>query len=212
MRVLVFGDSIAYGYNDIEGGWPARIRKYYDTQRLKHGAAEQPSLYNLGIDADTSLDVLERVEAETSARERADNTALIIAIGVNDTLIRDGEEISNPRKFVENLHEIAAVARYYTDKMLFVGLTPVDEDRCNKPGPDGVEYYNQRILKFETALEQFCEQDGLPFVKLYDVFKQQHELHDLLPDGLHPNEMGHHLIASLVLPELHAMLTEPTIS
>ena len=49
MNILVFGDSIAYGKWDEQGGWVQRLRKYIDK---KYNLIDEPKswlVYNLGI-------------------------------------------------------------------------------------------------------------------------------------------------------------------
>ncbi len=83
MRVLVFGDSITQGFWDMEGGWVSRIRKHYDQQMIYDADNDLPSIFNLGVSADSSDDVLVRFENETKVRA-TEEIAFIIAIGVND--------------------------------------------------------------------------------------------------------------------------------
>lgn len=81
---LVFGDSIAYGALDAQGGWVARLRAYIDSLTL-----DDPNsyfrLFNLSIGGDSIEGLLKRFEYEAEQRlsEEA-NTTIIFAIGIND--------------------------------------------------------------------------------------------------------------------------------
>lgn len=70
MRVLVFGASITQGYWDTQGGWVQRLRTHYDKKQIADLTKDNPSVFNLGVSADTTKDILERFEAETKARSR----------------------------------------------------------------------------------------------------------------------------------------------
>jgi hypothetical protein len=71
MRVLVFGDSITQGYWDTDGGWVDRIRRHFDTiQATDLQDNDEPTIFNLGISADNSRNILERIETETISRTR----------------------------------------------------------------------------------------------------------------------------------------------
>jgi lysophospholipase L1-like esterase len=49
VRVLVFGDSIAQGFWDSEGGWVERLRKHYNSLALEDlKSNQQPEIFNLG--------------------------------------------------------------------------------------------------------------------------------------------------------------------
>lgn len=78
--ICVFGDSIVWGEGDpVGGGWVSRLKRYYE----EHNCGV--SVYNLGIDADTSEWLLSRIESETLAREP---DIVVIAIGINDSIYR----------------------------------------------------------------------------------------------------------------------------
>jgi lysophospholipase L1-like esterase len=74
---LVFGDSIAMGYNDKKGGW---------VEKLKHVVYPEP-VYNLGVDGDSIDDVADRILDESDRRLGSGDTAkIIIAVGINDAV------------------------------------------------------------------------------------------------------------------------------
>jgi hypothetical protein len=50
-KILVFGDSIAYGDYDKEGGWVIRLRKFLDERQL-----DSYETYNLGIPIDETTE------------------------------------------------------------------------------------------------------------------------------------------------------------
>ena len=81
VQVLVFGDSIAYGARDGEGGWVQRLRKFLDERNLM-GCL----IYNLGVSGDTVQGLLERFEFETEQRMRKGEEAVFIfEVGINDS-------------------------------------------------------------------------------------------------------------------------------
>ena len=52
-------------------------------------------------------------------------------------------------------------------------------------------------------MRSLCEKELIPQVRTFETFKQKVELGEkVLIDGIHPNNAGHSLIYSLVLPEL----------
>src|SRR4051794_3073952 len=102
MRVLVFGDSITYGKWDELGGWADRLKQYYDAKAIKSQTRDFPNVYNLGISANKTVDLMERFETETKARLE-DPLALVFAIGINDSIIESGSEISEPEVYRQQL-------------------------------------------------------------------------------------------------------------
>src|SRR5438270_8640503 len=101
MRVLVFGDSIAQGFWDTEGGWVATLSKHYTELALKDlRNNKQPGIYNLRISGDTTRSLLARIESETKVRKWPGEPLLVlIAIGTNDDLFESDKQWIPPEQF-----------------------------------------------------------------------------------------------------------------
>lgn len=212
MRVLFFGDSITQGFFDLEGGWVTRLRKQYDQIFFDAGAdptSQFPLLFNLGISANLTKDVLARFSAEAEAREYMGETlAFVFAIGTNDTCFWQDKHESEPEIYTRQLAELVAQARMFSDRILFVGLQPATDALLN-PLPQsttGRSFSTDRLKMFDDALKQFCAQEKLPVVDVFSAFVESGDPDALLLDGLHPNAKGHELIASLVKPQLDKLL------
>ena len=90
---------------------------------------------------------------------------------------------------------------------MFVGLTPCVEALANSREGKTKEYSNARIADFDKTLQDFCQQNNVVCVPIFEVFKKQLDAgRDLLPDGLHPNCEGHELIFQLVRPRLDKLI------
>ena len=139
MEILVFGDSVAYGAGDIKGGWVQRLRRAMDVMRQTN-PEEDNRVYNLGIGGNNTEMLLERVNSEIRQRFFEDDPLTIIfAIGLNDsTFFTDqGANWVSEEKFAENLKDLLKMAKQYTQQVIFVGLTPVDESKTVRfPGTD----------------------------------------------------------------------------
>ncbi|MBI1216387.1 MAG: hypothetical protein GC185_11305 [Alphaproteobacteria bacterium] len=201
MRDLYFfGDSITYGAWDEQGGWVQRIRSSAD-QAFVAGRAEDTLVYNQGISGDTTIDLLARMEGEMTARFDADREAVIVfAIGINDAHYMNDEK----RNFIElpefeaNIGKLVGIARKYTQKIAFVGLNPVDENKVNPlPWRPAKSYRNERVKLFNSIIEKVASESNLFFV---DIWKNwiQINYRSFLFDGLHPNASGHRRIAEKV--------------
>ncbi|HZP55901.1 MAG TPA: SGNH/GDSL hydrolase family protein [Candidatus Saccharimonadales bacterium] len=211
MRVLVFGDSNTQGFWDIDGGWASRLRKHYDIRTIKrlHKNKDYPEFYNLGISGNKTVDVLQRFEDETKSRRwKNEEFIIIFAIGLNDTTIMGGSEISNTDVYREQLERLLSEANKYSDKILFVGLTPVEEKLTNPvPWDKTIHYTNDRIFLFENVMRDECLKHHVPHVAVMEEMQDRIIAgQKLLEDGLHPNSEGHELIFKLVLPQLEKLL------
>jgi lysophospholipase L1-like esterase len=207
MRILVFGDSIAQGMWDPAGGWVQRLWQEYTQAEIDGGFKDdQPVIFNLGVTGDMTQNVVKRLALETAARKwLTDELIIIIAVGINDTMVFKNVESNSTELYKGELQQLIAAARQYTEKILFVGLTAVDEKRTASPDQQYV-YTNARIKEFERTLRVFCEENNLPIVKVFETFEEKQAEENLLADGLHPNTAGHERIASLVKPALGALI------
>ena len=85
----------------------------------------------------------------------------------------------------------------------------IEVDKLVQPlqwSSSGKCYSTERIKLFEDELEKFCSTNKAPLADLWTPLSKTINLESLLPDGVHPNNKGHELIASLVLPELEKLL------
>lgn len=202
MVILVFGDSIAQGYWDEQGGWAERLRKAYN-EAFKENS---PTFLKSGIAGNSSNDILTRFETETNSNTNIrDQIIFIFAIGINDARIDIDPEVNayNAKSYAENLAEILKRAKRRSDKIMFVGLSPCAELNTDTSDP---VWTNDRIKEFNNILREFCVQNNVSFVETFEPFHEAQSKTELLYDGIHPNNEGHQLIASLVSTELQKLL------
>ncbi|MFP4539823.1 MAG: SGNH/GDSL hydrolase family protein [Candidatus Paceibacterota bacterium] len=181
MTICIFGDSITWGaYDPEQGGWATRLRNYFELQN------EGVDVYNLGVSGDTTDDLLERIEAEATSREP---DLIIFAIGVNDAQFIYSKNITRVLlgEFQQNLTELLTIAKKFTNNIVFVGLTRVDESKTTSiPWNTDKSYTNLNIERLDSTIEKFCEENKLKFIPVKDLLN-----HDDFIDGLHPNTQGH---------------------
>ncbi len=209
MRILFFGDSITQGFWDTKGGWVQRLRTEYDQQTIKNLAGDAVEIFNLGISGDTTSGVARRLAYEVEARRWLNEPfGLVFEVGMNDTVFRGPERETTVEQYHDDLDVLLSAAHHYSDKILFIGLTGVDDELCNPwiYSSTGKCFSNDRILKFEEVLRKFCLQKKVPCAQILEKFQAKQREHNLLADGLHPNDLGHHLISDLAKPEFDKLL------
>lgn len=190
MTICVFGDSIAWGAFDKNGGWVERLKTYVLTEY-------DGEVYNLSISDDTSDGVLARLVQEAKSREP---DIIVIAVGSNDALYR--ETPNNPQTplklFSENISKIADDAKAFARSVVFVGLTCVDETKT-KPLPWSPKkfYDNEHIRAYNDALMTAAGNAHHHCIRAYDILETSE-----LEDGLHPNTSGHEKLFEHVKNEL----------
>jgi len=159
---FIFGDSITYGAWDKDGGWASRLRKFVDKKNIS-----DPNfyclVYNLGISGDTTTDVLERFEFELKMRLQ-DELAVVFAIGINDSAFLNETQTNYVplEQFKTNLQSLIVLARKFTSKIIFVGLSPVDEAKTTPVIWDASKSYkNEYIQQYDAAIKHLAQQLAL---------------------------------------------------
>ncbi len=189
--ILIFGDSIAYGEYDTKGGWAQRLRNFL--HKKASGDSDYFSVYNLGVNrGDTTNDLLKRFSAETKARIEK-KPVFIFSIGINDSTLLYNKKVSKNLPWVDlvhfktNLKNLIKKARHFSDKIIFIGLTPIDESKTT-PVPWRLElsYKKERVKKYDAAIKKICKEKKVEYIGLFNKL----EITDL-KDGLHPNSQGH---------------------
>lgn len=200
-QILIFGDSITWGAWDEEGGWVHRLKKDIDKKIIESNFTYYDSVYNVGISGDNTDDLLARFESEASQRlDEDEETIIVFAIGVNDSqYVNEGKEHRVAiERFKENLEKLLQQAKKISNKIIFIGLTPVDDSLVDPtPWSEGKSYKNEYVKKFNEVLESFCSQHEQLFVRVLEPFLEK-DYKRLLIDGLHPNSEGHQLLKELV--------------
>lgn len=193
MRILIFGDSITYGAWDTEGGWVERLKRDLHTQVVQSNGIVKRQIFNLGIGGDTSTKILRRMPAEIEARRSAKWPLLLVfTFGANDERFLNGEPEISIEEFTKNTEQIIAIAKHYTDTILFIGSAPLGEQRIDF---GGYEYSDERIKEYEQIMRDIVAHADIPFVPIRPIFETARPDTLFSHDGLHPNDKGHRLIA-----------------
>lgn len=203
-QILCFGASIVQGYADQAGGWTQRLRQVLDqkyTNTYRDLILPKYDVFNLGISGNTSEDLLKRVEQEIIPRNLEEIAAIIISIGVNDSIfeLNDNSTWSTPEQYQQNLKQIFAIAKKYTPQVTFLGLTPCDESKTKPMAWSDIQesYSNERLKLFNDAAKAVCTELEIKFIELFEIFPKE-----FIYDGIHPNSQGHQFIAEQVLQNL----------
>lgn len=197
-RICIFGDSITWGACDYEkGGWVERLK----TDLLEHTDID---VYNFGVSGNSTVDLLARFDAEVEIMKPE---VIIFAIGINDSnYLSDPNVLKVTLKdFEANILTLVNKARKITDKLIFVGLTSVDETKTKPRIHRGnTKYYENNIIqKYDSVIAKICQQEKIPFVSLFSLLTNSN-----LEDGLHPNSSGHRIIFDQVKPVIESLVQE----
>lgn len=185
--ICIFSDSITHSAYDSHGGRAERIKKQFQE--------EGDLVYVLGIDGDTSTELLKRLSGEAAARQP---DLIVLAIGINDSVSypHRGVQTLLPL-FQENIIKILRIAKQFTNDLLVLGLTSVDETKTTPVPWNGWSYQNQRIREYDRALQEISNTEKVHYLPLFSLLSR-----DDLEDGLHPNDKGHQKIFETVKSQI----------
>lgn len=188
INICVFGDSMAWGSWDPEGGgWVQRWRALVEKTR------EDVTIYNVSINGDTTRDVLKRFDIEAEARRP---NVIIFALGYNDsaTDLTTGVNQVSPEDFVKNINALLVKAKKYTDRIYWVGECLVDDTKT-QPAPFNLNlsYSQDSVTQYNILAKSAVVEAGSEYIDLSDTLTFED-----LDDGLHPNAKGHEKIAGII--------------
>ena len=200
-RILIFGDSITYGaWDTMRGGWTDRLKVFCMERELENSEFNY-SVYNLGISGDNSDDLIERFKFEVKQRlHKEDEIISIFAIGINDSQFicsRNNFSVLDNR-FQKNIEQFIKFSKKVSLETVFVGLTPVDEQKTMPiPWSTDKSYKNEYIEKYDEIIKSVCEEKQVHSIDMFGEFNKL-DYKKLLEDGLHPNSEGHQKMFEIV--------------
>jgi len=198
VNVCIFGDSITWGARlPFRIAWANLLRNH-----LERVSDNLISLYDMGVDGDTTRELLMRFDVEARARKP---DVVIFAVGVNDSLYKKTHD--NPGvpigEFEQNMLELIGKARQFTDRIVVVGLVKGSDDvtRPLVQSTTGKCYDKKRTKEYSETLRSVAEKEKLTFVDVFDRLDDWD-----FDDGIHPNINGHLKLYEQVRKALDSVL------
>jgi len=201
MKTIIFGDSIAYGKWDSQGGWAARLRQYID-KKYNLSPKTNYQLHNLSIPGELVLHLEERLPVEFSSRVLADeeNYLVIFALGINDANPVNwlSSQATPPEKFKALLKNYYQLVKKPNVQVAFIGLTPIDEDRWLDDSKFAGNFFLKDVRQYDQYLKEICQELNIPFLPLLDnLLKASYQ--ETLVDGIHPDDKGHQMMFERII-------------
>jgi lysophospholipase L1-like esterase len=195
MNICIFGDSITWGAFDFEkGGWVERLKMCLINDDVY--------VYNLGVSSDSTENIIKRFDVEAEARNP---DIIIFAIGTNDTLKAEGKNLISIDEFIKNIETLTDKARKLTNKIVFIGLTTVDESKTNPyPWDESLSNDNQTIGEYDETIRVFCEENDIIFINMLGLLNRDEDL----CDGLHPSTAGHQKMFEVIKEAIEPLWKE----
>lgn len=210
MNVIFFGDSITQGLWDEKGGWASRIKQDIYDEHLENAKPMEDwnIVYMRASSSDTSRDLNRRIEEEleNGMVNSSHHWTVVFSIGMNDCGISEGKNKVSKKEYRENVQKIIDKAKKLADRVIAVGLIPIDEEKLeNQEKSD--KYLNSEVKEYEQILSKVCSSKEVKFIPTFDKLADEKDWNQNLFDGLHPNSEGHKKIYEIVNDSIKAELS-----
>lgn len=156
----------------------------------KRPALKGIKLVNRGVSGDRIYDLEARMEVDLCG---LNPTIVSVLIGVNDTLrVFDNDLPSTPEQFLASYKRILTRIQNRCQARIVI-MEPFFAP-STAPQIKWLEDLNARIMVIRTLADD-CADVYVPLNQLFAATFKKMPASELLPDGVHPSEVGHRLIA-----------------
>lgn len=209
--IVLFGDSTTA---------PRGMVKVYAglIQAALQTSDDAPEVHNAGIPSNTTVDALKRVQADVLDRRPQ---IVVMQFGINDSAVDVWKKppATQPRvsleAYVANYRRLIGLIQDSGARIILMTTNPLrwsprmrelyGRPPYNPEAEDGFEA--PFLLRYNEAVRDLARELGLPLVDVHAAYpafakKHQTDVAGLLPDGIHPGDLGHQLVAGLLLPVL----------
>lgn len=195
-RVVFLGDSITEA-------------KHYARYIQQYVYGRYPDLdirfFNAGWGGDTARRAVGRLERDVFS---LNPTVVTVCFGMNDGATRPPDR-NNTKVYRESLGALVKALRARKVRVVVFSPTCVDPDPA--PKKNWLTKYNETLREFTKIAGDIARKHSCPFVNIFKPmlsYQQSRKEEDpkwtMIPDGVHPNEHGHLVMARWMLVALKA--------
>ncbi len=189
-KVVFLGDSIT-----AQKLYTQYVQNFYTAYHPEW----QVSFVNAGVGGDRSSAAVSRVQKDVIDQNP---TVVTICFGMNDAAYRPTVDPAGLKTFSDGMKQIISMIREKTKARIVLLTTTCCDDKVNK----NLAGYNKTLEAFVDETKKIGEAEKLPVIDLHHPLLAQLEkgqavnpAFTLIPDGVHPNEAGHTLMANTIL-------------
>jgi lysophospholipase L1-like esterase len=213
--IIMFGDSTTAPRGSIQV-----YSKLVESALQSVGSSL--SVYNAGLPSDTTVLARKRIQESVL---RFKPRIVVIQFGINDSAVDVWRKppATEPRValnvFVENYRAMISEAHKQGAKVIVMTTNPLRwtsklRELYGKPpydvdAEDGFE--SLHLVHYNAALREFAKELNVPLVDVHAAYaafaaKNNTTIDAMLTDGMHPGELGHRLVAELLVPAIRDLL------
>lgn len=213
--IFMFGDSTTAPRGNV--------RVYADrVDRMLQSIGSSLTVYNAGVPGNTTTLAVKRLQNDVLAHRPR---IVVMQFGINDSAIDVWKKPSATESrvsletYIANYRTMIAATQKTGAKIILMTTNPLrwnskTRELYGKPPykPDAEDgFESPALLAYNDALRALAKEINLPLVDVHAAYpayaaKKKIPLNDMLPDGMHPGDPGHELIAEMLLPVIRSLL------
>ena len=189
-KVVFLGDSITA---------QKLSTKYVENYYTAYHPEWKVSFVNAGVGGDRSSAAVNRVQKDVIDQNP---TVVTICFAMNDAAYRPTVDPEGLKTFSDGMKQLISMIREKTKARIVLLTTTCVDSHANTK----LAGYNQTLAAFVAETKKIGESEKLPVIDLHHPMLTQLEkgqkadpAFTLIPDGVHPNEAGHTLMAFTIL-------------
>lgn len=213
--IIMFGDSTTA---------PRGSMRVYSTlvESALQSVGSSLSVHNAGVPSNTTVQARKRIQEDVL---RFKPRIVVMQFGINDSAVDvwRNPPSAEPRvslsSYLENYRAMIAEAQNQGAKVIIMTTNPLRwtsklRELYGKPpydvaAEDGFE--SPTLIKYNAGLRKLANELNVPLIDVHAAYpafaeKKKTTIDVMLTDGMHPGELGHQLIAELLLPTLRDLL------
>lgn len=213
--IIMFGDSTTAPRGSIQV-----YAKLVET--ALQGVGSTINVHNAGISSNTTVQARKRLEEDVL---RFKPRIVVMQFGINDSAVDvwKNPPINEPRvtlnAYIENYRAMISESRKQGVKVILMTTNPLRwtsklRELYGKP-PYNVDaeegFESLQLVKYNEGLRKLATELNVPLVDVHAAYpafaeKKNTTIDAMLTDGMHPGELGHQLVAELLVPTIRDSL------
>lgn len=209
LRIVAFGDSTTAVREGIKAVYAQRLAE----QLPKRGLPA--NVINAGVGGNTTADAAARFEHDVLS---SNPDLVIMQFGLNDAAVdvwRDPKD-TTPRvaldQYEKNLRQMTATLKEKHIRIILMTpnplcWTPKMREMYGRPpyDPKDPQGFDILVKNYVAAVRKIAADLHVPLVDVHAEYQKhfndpKRSAAMLLPDGVHPNDQGHAIVADLLIP------------
>jgi sialidase-1 len=209
--IIMFGDSTTAPRGSV---------KVYATrvEIALQSIGSSLSVYNSGVPSNTTVQARKRLQEDVL---RHKPRIVVMQFGINDSAVDVWKKppTTEPRvslsAFIDNCRAMITEAQQQGTKVIVMTTNPLrwtsklrelyGKTPYNADAEDGFESLN--LTRYNDALRKLAAELKVPLVDVHNAYpafavKHKTTIDAMLTDGMHPGELGHQLVAELLVPAI----------